>query len=119
MKRAASVMFVTAGSAEQAETIARALIEERLAACVNIVSPIRSIYRWQDAVQTDTEHLMIIKTGAALFAKVEARVRALHSYEVPEVIALPIVAGAKPYLDWIFASTAAPSRAAKKPRRRK
>ena len=119
MTRAASVVFVTAGSAEQAETIARMLVEERLAACVNIVSPIRSIYRGQDAVQTDIEHLMIIKTGAALIAKLEARVRELHTYEVPEVIALPIVAGAKPYLDWILESTKAPRRAAKKSPRKK
>jgi periplasmic divalent cation tolerance protein len=114
MKRAVSVVLVNAGNAEQAEMIARALVEERLAACVNIVSPIRSIYRWKGAVQTETEHMMIIKTRAHLVGRVEARVRELHSYEVPEVIALPIVAGAKPYLDWIFASTAAPTRGTKR-----
>jgi periplasmic divalent cation tolerance protein len=112
MKPAASVVFVNAGSAEQAEAIAQALVGEKLAACVNIVSPIRSIYRWQDAVQTDTEHMLIIKTRANLVAKIEARVKELHSYEVPEVIALPIVAGAKSYLDWVFESTIAPPRRA-------
>jgi periplasmic divalent cation tolerance protein len=103
----AAVVFVTAGSEEQAGLIAHALVGERLAACVNIVSPIRSIYRWNDEVQTDTEHLMIIKTRAKLVAKVEARVKELHSYEVPEVIALPIVAGARSYIDWVLASTIA------------
>ena len=96
---------MTAGSEEQATSIANALVGERLAACVNIVSPIKSIYRWEGEVQTDTEHLMIIKTRANLVAKLEARVKELHSYEVPEVIAVPIVVGAKSYLDWVLAST--------------
>lgn len=104
---AATVVFVTAASEEQAGLIGHALVAERLAACVNIVSPIRSIYRWKDQVQVDTEHLMIIKTRANLVPKIESRVKELHSYEVPEVIALPIVAGAKPYLDWVFESTIA------------
>ncbi len=93
--RGAVVVLVTAGSEEAASSIARALVGEQLAACVNIVSPIRSIYRWNDEVQSDTEHLMIIKTRANLVAKLAARVKELHSYEIPEVIALPIVAGAK------------------------
>ena len=109
-------MLVNAASAEQAETIAQALVGERLAACVNLVSPIRSIYRWQGEVQTEAEHMMIIKTRAKLVSKVEARVRELHSYQVPEVIALPIVAGAESYLEWIFDSTRPD---AKKPPRRK
>jgi periplasmic divalent cation tolerance protein len=108
----ATVVFVTAGSEEQAAMIANVLVGERLAACVNIVSPIRSIYRWNEGVQSDTEHLMIIKTRASLLSKLEMRVKELHSYEVPEVIALPIVAGAKSYLDWIFASTSAKPRRA-------
>lgn len=109
-------MFVTAGSEEQATSIANALVGERLAACVNIVSPIRSVYRWEGEVQTDTEHLMIIKTRADLVPKLEARVKELHSYEVPEVIAIPIVAGAKSYLNWVLASTIeAPREAIKLP----
>jgi periplasmic divalent cation tolerance protein len=104
----AAVVFVTAGSAEQAMLIANALVGERLAACVNIVSPVQSIYRWNDKVQPDVEHLMIIKTRANLVARLEARVNELHSYEVPEVIAIPIIAGAKAYLDWVFASTTEP-----------
>ena len=119
MKKQASVVLVNAGNAQQAETIAQALVSEKLAACVNIVSPIRSIYRWKGEVQTETEHMMIIKTRANLVAKVEARVRELHSYEVPEVIALPIDAGSKPYLDWIFESTDAPTRDTTRRRRQK
>jgi periplasmic divalent cation tolerance protein len=110
----ACVVFVTAGSQEQAGLIAHALVGERLAACVNIVSPIRSIYRWNDEVQTDTEHLMIIKTRAKLVPKIEARVKELHSYEVPEVIALPILAGARSYLDWVIAATSVPTVAVRK-----
>jgi periplasmic divalent cation tolerance protein len=113
----ACVVFVTAASAEQAGLIAHALVGERLAACVNVVSPIRSIYRWNDEVQSDTEHLLIVKTRANLVAKVAVRVKELHSYEVPEVIALPIVAGAKSYLDWLFASTTAEPRAVSAGRR--
>jgi len=119
MKKQASVVLVNAGNAQQAETIAQSLVSEKLAACVNIVSPIRSIYRWKGEVQTETEHMMIIKTRANLVAKVEARVRELHSYEVPEVIALPIDAGSKPYLDWIFESTDAPTRDTMRRRRQK
>ena len=100
------VVLINTGSEEQATEIARVLVDERLAACANIVSPIRSIYRWKDAVQDETEHMMIIKTRAELFAQLESRVKELHSYEVPEIIALPIVEGAKSYLDWVFASTA-------------
>ncbi len=112
--RDARVVLVNAASEEQALSIAKALVTERLAACANIVSPIRSVYRWEGAVHDETEHLMIIKTRASLVAKVEARVKALHSYEVPEVIALPIVAGSSSYLDWVFDSTAAEPRTARK-----
>ena len=97
----AVVILVTAGSEAEAETIAKALVEERLAACVNILSPIRSIYRWQGQVADDREWLLVIKTQAERFAVVEAKVKALHSYQVPEVIALPIVAGAEGYLRWL------------------
>ena len=109
-QRRAAVVLVNAASAEQADSIAQTLVDERLAACANIVSPIRSVYRWKGEVETATEHLMIIKTRANLIVKVAARVKGLHSYEVPEVIALPIVAGARSYLDWVFESTAAPRR---------
>lgn len=86
---------------EDAVKIARALVEERLAACVNIVKDVRSIYRWEGKVEDDTEALMVAKTRAELFDALSGRVRELHPYSVPEVIAAPIASGIKPYLDWI------------------
>lgn len=106
------MVFVMAGSEEQAVTIASTVVEERLAACVNIIGPVRSIYRWRDAVEDEREYLLMIKTRARRFAKLERRVRALHSYEVPEIIAVTIAAGSKPYLDWLSASTVATVRGA-------
>jgi periplasmic divalent cation tolerance protein len=99
------VIFVTAGGEEQAVTIARALVSERLAACVNIVGPVRSIYRWGDSVEDDREYLLIIKTRALLYMKVETRVRELHTYEVPEVLALNADRGSPPYIQWMLDST--------------
>jgi periplasmic divalent cation tolerance protein len=98
-------VLVTAGSDQEAETIASRLVEERLAACVNIVGPIRSVYRWEEGVQRDEERLLIIKTLAQSYPEVERRVRQLHSYTTPEVIALPIVAGSDAYLGWLRLST--------------
>ena len=95
------VVLVTAGSEDEAAKIARALVDERLAACVNIVPGARSIYRWRGAVEDEREVLMIIKTAAAALDALEARVRELHSYEVPEVLALPVDKGSGPYLDWL------------------
>jgi len=106
----AIVIFVTAGSEAEAETIAKALVEERLVACVNILSPIRSIYRWEGTVADDREWLLLIKTQAERFSAVAARVKELHSYQVPEVIALPIVAGAGGYLRWLQESVSEPQR---------
>lgn len=100
------LILVTAGSETEAETIAKTLVEERLVACVNIISPIRSIYRWEGKIADEREWLLVIKTQAARFAAVEARVTALHSYQVPEVLAVPIQAGAEAYLRWVRAETA-------------
>lgn len=97
----AIVILVTVGSEQEAETIATALLEERLAACVNVTSPVRSLYRWKGRIADDREWQMIIKTQARLFEALAARVRALHSYDVPEIIALPVLAGATDYVDWI------------------
>lgn len=99
------VILVTAGSEAEAEKIATALVEEHLAACVNILSPIRSLYRWEGKVADDREWLVLIKTRAERFAAVEAKVKVLHSYQVPEVIALPIVAGAEGYMRWLRGET--------------
>jgi periplasmic divalent cation tolerance protein len=104
-RRRAIVVLSTAGSGKTAETIARALVAERLAACVNVLPRIRSLYRWQGKVVDDTEWLLVIKSRRSLLAALAARVRALHPYEVPEVVALEIVAGSAPYLRWLFAET--------------
>jgi periplasmic divalent cation tolerance protein len=95
------VVLVTVPSREDGERIAEALVGESLAACVNLVGPIRSIYRWQGAVCRDDEHLLLIKTTPDRYAELEARVLALHTYENPEVIALPVERGAATYLEWL------------------
>jgi len=99
------VMLVTVPSDDEARRIGRTLVDERLAACVNVVGPVRSIYHWDGAVQEDTEHLMVVKARRADVEALAARVRALHPYDVPEVIALDVVAGSAPYLDWVRSST--------------
>jgi len=95
------VVYVTAASAEEAEQLAQTLVGERLAACVNRIKSVRSVYRWQGQVEQSEEELLIIKTRKDLFNALEKRVRELHSYSVPEVIALPIVAGSTGYLGWL------------------
>ena len=99
------VVLVTAASGDDAARIGRTLVEERLVACANVVGPIRSIYRWQGAVEEAAEHLLLLKARAADVGLLEARVRALHTYEVPEVLALPVRAGSAPYLAWLAAAT--------------
>jgi len=98
-------VLVTCGSEEEALKIAKALVDEHLAACVNIVSPIRSIYRWEGKIWDEKEWLLIIKTQKYRFPEVEKKVKFLHSYSVPEIICLPIVDGATSYLNWIKEST--------------
>lgn len=101
-----SVMFVTVGKAEEADRIARTLVGEKLVACVNVVPGIQSIYWWKGEVCEDAELLLIMKTRTALVGAVRDRVKELHSYEVPEIIALPIAQGLPAYLEWVAASTA-------------
>lgn len=100
------VVLVTVPTLATAEDIATRLVHERLAACVNVLGPVRSIYRWQGEICNDAEHLLVIKTTRARYARLEARVLALHPYEVPEVIALRPAVGAAAYLGWIRAETA-------------
>jgi periplasmic divalent cation tolerance protein len=100
------VVLVTAGAADEAAHMGRMLVEERLVACANVIGPIRSIYRWEGAVEDATEYLLLLKARAADVAAVEARVRTLHSYEVPEVLALPVEAGSAAYLAWLADATA-------------
>src|SRR5512143_2990262 len=102
------VVLVTTGSHAEGERIAEVLVGERLAACVNVVGPIHSIYRWDGAIQRDDEWLLIIKAPADQFAALATRVRAVHSYTTPEVIALPITAGSEAYLEWLRGATRAP-----------
>ncbi|TMA11940.1 MAG: divalent-cation tolerance protein CutA [Deltaproteobacteria bacterium] len=95
------VVYVTVGSAEEGKKLGRALVEERLAACVNRIGAIHSIYRWQGQVEESSEELLIIKTKRDLFDRVKQRVQELHSYSVPEIIALPILEGNDSYLKWL------------------
>jgi periplasmic divalent cation tolerance protein len=101
------LILTTTGSEEQALAIARALVSDRLAACVNIIGPIRSVYRWRDAIEDEREYLLLIKTRALNYMKVERRVRELHTYEVPEVLALTVDRGSPPYIQWLLDSTRA------------
>jgi periplasmic divalent cation tolerance protein len=98
------VVLTTASSIDEARKIARALVERRLAACVNMVPRISSIYRWEGKVEEAQECLLIIKTTAAAFPKLRDTIRETHSYEVPECIALPVEDGSLPYLNWIAES---------------
>ncbi len=98
------VALVTAPSAEKAAELARALVEERLAACGNVLPGLRSIYRWEGKVQDEPEALLLLKTTEAGFEALRARVVALHPYDVPEVIRLRVEAGHEPYLGWVRAS---------------
>lgn len=102
------VVLVTCGSAKEARRIARALVEARLAACGNILeTSVRSIYRWKGKAESAKECLLIVKTTRRRFAALEKMVKRLHSYDVPEIIALPIAAGAQAYLNWIDESVSA------------
>lgn len=102
------IVLMTAAHLEEAESIAQELVNKQLAACVNIVPNIVSIYRWKHQVCRDPEALMIAKTTRERFAQLEQAVRHGHSYEVPEIIALPIVDGSSSYLSWLIESVASP-----------
>ncbi|MHC4944861.1 MAG: divalent-cation tolerance protein CutA [Planctomycetota bacterium] len=99
------VVLVTVGNMENAEKIAHTLVDEHLAACVNVVPEVRSFYRWEGKVADDRELLLIIKTRSRLFDRLKDRVLALHEYELPEVIGLGIEKGHQAYLDWIAKET--------------
>lgn len=96
------VVLMTAPDTEVAGRIARALVAERLAACVNVVSGVRSVYRWQGSIEEDPEVLLIAKTAAARCGALAARVKDLHPYELPEVVALPVSDGSARYLEWVL-----------------
>jgi periplasmic divalent cation tolerance protein len=101
----ARIILTTAGSQEEAGKIAHALVERRLAACVNIVPQIESVYRWQGKVETVQEWLLLIKTQAELYERVRDALKELHSYDLPECVMLEVTAGSQEYLDWIAKNT--------------
>jgi periplasmic divalent cation tolerance protein len=97
------VVLTTCASAEEAEKIARGLVEKRLAACVNVLGGARSFYRWQGALEDAAEHLLLIKSKREMFPRLRAALEALHSYQVPEIVVLPIIDGSVNYLAWLEA----------------
>ncbi len=101
----AIVVYITAPAEDEASRIARCLVEEGIAGCINIVNGIRSIYKWQGKIEDDQEVLMIVKTQRHLFDSLKNRVKELHSYTVPEIIALPIIEGSDDYLNWLKEAT--------------
>jgi periplasmic divalent cation tolerance protein len=105
------VVLVTCGSASEARKIARALVEHRFAACVNMMRlPVESIYRWKGKLESAKEVLLIIKSSRRVFSALEAEVKRLHSSDVPEIIALPIAGGSRDYLGWISECVGQPRR---------
>src|SRR6185503_13123736 len=96
------LVLTTCPDDDRAATLARALVEERLAACVNVHGPMMSVYRWKGAVEREVERQVVIKTTRQLVAAVEARVRALHSYELPEFLVVSVDGGSEAYVDWLI-----------------
>jgi len=103
------VIFITASSKKEAQNIARRLLKNKLVACVNIVDKIESFFWWQGKVDRSKEALLIVKSKASKFSRIARLVKSIHSYEVPEIIALPIVCGEKKYLRWLDASIRKPA----------
>lgn len=118
MSKALRLVYMTARHTTQARRLARALVEEKLAACVNILGPITSVYRWQGKIEQGREVALLAKTRAALVPRLQARVRELHDYEVPCVVALSITGGNPDFLAWLWAETA-PVRPDRSPRSRR
>jgi periplasmic divalent cation tolerance protein len=106
MEEQAIVILITAPSPEVGRKIAELLVGEKLAACVNLLPGIESVYTWQGQTQHDSEVLLLVKTRQSLFATLESAVKGIHPYEVPEIIALPVQWGSTSYLDWIREMTA-------------
>jgi len=101
------MVLTTCNSSETSSLIAEALISNKIAACVNIIKGVESVYQWQGKIEHDKEILLIIKTRESLFSQVEQSIQELHSYELPEIIAVPIMTGEKNYLNWIQSATLA------------
>jgi len=101
------VVLTTTGSADEAARIARVLVEKRLAACVNVMPAGRSFYRWKGVIEDEQESLLVIKSSRSMFDQLRVEIEKLHSYEVPEIIAVPIVDGSEGYLEWLERELAA------------
>ena len=101
----AIVVFMTAANGEEAARLAEMLVGSHLAACVQILPEMESVYRWEGKIERQSEILLLAKTTRAKFAELEREVRALHSYDTPEIIAVPVVEGSTPYLDWLTRAT--------------
>ena len=99
------ILLTTVQEEERAEVIARALVTERLAACVNVLPPMISFYRWKGAVERDAERQLVVKTTGDRVAAVQSRIRELHPYELPELLVLPVADGGADYLDWVVSET--------------
>ena len=95
------IVFITVPNLEVGEKLGNVLVEEKLAACVNITSEIKSLYFWKGSIEHDSEYLLIIKTRRDTFENLEKKVKEIHPYEVPEIVAMPIILGTKEYLNWI------------------
>jgi periplasmic divalent cation tolerance protein len=111
------VVLVTAPSEEAAASIGKTIVEEGLIACANLVPRVRSLYRWQGKLCDEAEVLVVMKTRRSEFERVRARVKALHPYEVPEVILVDVAQGHAPYLDWVLGAVPAPKKSARRRRR--
>lgn len=105
----ASIVYITAANKDEALRLARTLVEERLAACGNVLDGMTSVYRWRGAIETANEAVLLVKTRTELVPRVIARVREMHSYEVPCAVSWSITSGNPDYLDWIAAETAVPT----------
>lgn len=99
------LVISTVPSENEGKAIAQKIVEERLAACVTMTSAVQSFYWWEERISNDQEFILFIKSKTSLYPKLEERIRTLHSYQVPEIIALPIHAGSKDYLDWLNQNT--------------
>jgi periplasmic divalent cation tolerance protein len=100
---AVNFIYMTAGSKAEAQKIGNALVQDRLAACVNILDNMQSIYRWEEKIQQDTEVVLIAKTTDNLVSALIDRVKSLHSYDCPCIVSLPVLSGYQPFLDWVHA----------------
>ncbi len=98
-------VFTTVDSRQSADTIAKSMVEKRLVACAQITGPVTSTYRWEGQIEPAAEWLLIMKTRVDLYAALEKNIKEMHSYEVPEILAVPVVAGSSSYLDWVSTET--------------